>query len=80
MRFSWMAGTGLVLAAGAAAIVVADPNWIVAATADYDDDGKTDVLWRHRISGANELWSEANVKFRKVLTPVTNTAWQVMPR
>jgi hypothetical protein len=31
-------------------------NWAVAATADFDGDGKTDILWRHQLLGKNSLW------------------------
>ena len=32
---------------------VTDRRWVVAATGDYDGDGKTDILWRHVSDIAN---------------------------
>jgi hypothetical protein len=31
-------------------------HWAVAATDDFDGDGKSDILWRHRTLGKNSLW------------------------
>ncbi|MHC4421587.1 MAG: FG-GAP repeat domain-containing protein, partial [Planctomycetota bacterium] len=28
----------------------------IAATADFDDDGRSDILWRHVRKGKNSLW------------------------
>jgi hypothetical protein len=39
---------------------VADTNWIVAATADFNADGHTDVLWRNSVTGALALWALQN--------------------
>lgn len=33
-----------------------DPNWAIAATGDFDGNGKIDLLWRHRSTGAMGLW------------------------
>jgi len=35
---------------------VADTNWQVKAVADFDGDGKADILWRHAASGQNYLY------------------------
>jgi len=35
---------------------VADLNWEIAACADYDGDGKSDILWRNKVSGENYLY------------------------
>jgi hypothetical protein len=35
---------------------IGDPHWQVAAVADYDGDGKADILWRHGQSGQNYLY------------------------
>jgi ELWxxDGT repeat protein len=35
---------------------MADLNWQVAGTGDYDGDGKVDIVWRHGASGLNRLW------------------------
>jgi len=35
---------------------VADPEWKVRACADYNGDGKADVLWRHATTGENYFY------------------------
>jgi glucose/arabinose dehydrogenase len=35
---------------------VADQNWQVKGTGDYDGDGKADILWRHAVTGENYLY------------------------
>lgn len=33
-----------------------DPDWRIAGSADMNRDGRTDILWRHRGSGALRVW------------------------
>lgn len=35
---------------------VADTNWVVVATADYNKDGQPDLVWRHNLTGENAIW------------------------
>src|SRR3546814_7469900 len=42
----------------------ANLRWKIAAIGDYNGDGKSDVLWRHSVSGANSIWKSANVETR----------------
>lgn len=35
---------------------VLDLNWTIAATGDYDGDWKTDILWRHAVTGQNYIY------------------------
>jgi hypothetical protein len=35
---------------------VADTNWAVVGTDDFDGDGRCDILWRHRDTGENLMW------------------------
>ena len=34
---------------------VPDPDWKIVGTADFNSDGKPDILWRHT-SGDNYVW------------------------
>jgi hypothetical protein len=36
--------------------VLADPSWKIAGTSDFNQDEKTDILWRHVVSGENVIW------------------------
>ena len=33
-----------------------DTNWRVVSSRDFDGDGKTDLLWRHAVSGRLVVW------------------------
>src|SRR5262249_34923593 len=35
--------------------LASDVNWRIVALADFDGDGRADILWRHR-TGANAVW------------------------
>ena len=35
---------------------VADPNWQVVGTGDFDGDGKADILWRNSSTGQNYIY------------------------
>jgi hypothetical protein len=38
------------------ALILSDPNWKVTATADFDADGKADILWYNASQGQTALW------------------------
>jgi probable HAF family extracellular repeat protein len=53
----WMLdGLNLSSAALLSPPAVTDSNWLIAGFADYNGDGKTDVLWRHATNGAMAAW------------------------
>jgi hypothetical protein len=33
-----------------------DPTWILAGTADLNNDGKPDLLWRNPVTGENVVY------------------------
>jgi len=35
---------------------VPDGAWQVVGAGDFNADGKTDILWRHAVSGSNSIW------------------------
>jgi hypothetical protein len=59
---------------------VADVNWRVAAIADYDEDGKSDLVWRNLATGAMELWLMDGVSRRSVveMPTVGDSAWRTL--
>jgi hypothetical protein len=48
------------------------------AIADFDGDGRSDVPWRNRNTGANALWKSANATTVQAITTVTNLAWKIV--
>jgi hypothetical protein len=35
---------------------VANTNWVVAGTRDFDGDGRCDILWHYQVTGDNLMW------------------------
>lgn len=44
---------------------------------DFDDDGRSDLLWRHARTGTNTIWRSASATTRQAVFAVTNLDWQV---
>jgi hypothetical protein len=42
-----------------------------------DGDGKSDVLWRNRTTGANVIWKSADSRTQQVIARVADAAWTV---
>ena len=71
----WRSGTTQV-----AMPTVADTNWRVVGVGDFNGDGASDILWRHATNGGNGIWRSGDAATQTLLTPVSDPAWQVMPR
>jgi len=63
---------------------VANTSWRVAQVADFNGDGKVDILWRNQTSGQLYVWlmNGTTQSSGTLLTPssVANLAWQISPR
>jgi hypothetical protein len=35
---------------------VANTKWVVAGTRDFDGDGRSDILWHHKVTANNSMW------------------------
>lgn len=57
------------------ATVVGEPR---APRADFNGDGRSDVLWRHSTTGSNALWLSASSASAQALARVTNLAWRMV--
>lgn len=59
---------------------VGDVNARVVAIADYDHDGKSDLVWRNLLTGAMELWLMDGVTRRAVVAMPTvgDSAWRTL--
>jgi hypothetical protein len=60
---------------------LADVNWKMAGTGDFDQDGKPDIAWHHRVSGEAVLWfmNGSALQGGTFTSPpgLTDTQWQV---
>ncbi len=59
---------------------LADPNWQIAGTGQFNGDGKWDLLWRNSFSGRNVVWTMDGVNrlTGQFTTPDTQPPdWQV---
>lgn len=45
---------------------------------DFNKDGKSDLLWRHAGTGADQIWLSADKATIKGVTQVTSLAWKMM--
>jgi hypothetical protein len=56
LSLSYMAGSRQT---GSVTLAVTEPDssWRVVGTHDFSGDGRTDILWRHSVSGALRIWS-----------------------
>ena len=59
---------------------VADLSWRIVGVADFDGDGKSDILWRNAVSGQNYLYpmnGTAIMPNEGFIRTVVDPAWQV---
>ena len=69
--------TGAVIGGGNI-LPLADPNWQIQSTLDLNSDGRADILWFHRVSGAQQEWYLDDLK--QWIDPITGQQryrWQV---
>ena len=80
--YAWLMD-GLTQASGSytSPAFVASVDWQIRGLADFDRDGKTDILWWHRNTGSLYVWlmDGLTLKAGSYLTPdgAGNTQWQV---
>jgi hypothetical protein len=56
------------------------PAWIIADTADFNGDGKIDILWRNTATGQNVLWYMNGAEFSGsgTLPVVSDPNWKLV--
>jgi hypothetical protein len=59
---------------------VADTNWQIVGTGDFNSDGKTDILWRNKSTGQNVVWfmNGATYSSYAELMQVPDTNWEIV--
>ena len=70
---------GATITSSGPVFTLADPNWKVAGTGDYDGDGKVDLLWRNDVTGENHLWfmNGTALSSSGALFTLSDLAWNV---
>ncbi len=70
---------GVTLATSAFAPTVADHNWQIVAIADFNGDNRSDIYWRHAVTGRNDLWLMSGSTPSSVSTVYveSNTSWEI---
>jgi len=69
-----------VLLDGADVLPVADLNWQIVGTGDFDNDTYVDILWRNASTGSNVVWfmNGADWNSSAELLPVPDLSWQIV--
>ncbi len=59
---------------------VADLNWEIVATGDFNGDGKSDLFWRNKVSGGNIVWTIDGTSVSSIAqsSVVPDTNWKVV--
>src|SRR5262245_55405629 len=72
-------GTGILGTAGFPDWDTGDVNWWISAVADFNGDGKPDLLWRNYGNGRNVVWLLDGTTLVSVLElpPVQDVTWSL---
>jgi hypothetical protein len=60
---------------------LADTNWKIVGTGDFNGDGKVDILWRNYVAGGlNAVWymDGATILYGQYLVSLTDTDWEIV--
>ncbi|MBD2078274.1 DUF4347 domain-containing protein [Phormidium sp. FACHB-592] len=59
---------------------VADANWQIISTADFDRDGNADLLWRNQRTGENAIWqmNSTGLQSGYYLATIADLNWQLL--
>jgi hypothetical protein len=59
---------------------LADLNWQIISTADFNRDGNADILWRNQATGENAIWQMNSTGYQTgyFLTTVADLNWRLL--
>ncbi len=74
---------GLALSGYAYLPTVSDLAWTISGIADFNADGKPDILWRNALTGENTVWyltgeNGSTLSSYEYLPAVRDTAWNIV--
>jgi hypothetical protein len=69
-----------ILLGGADVMPVADLNWRIVGTGDFNNDAHVDILWRNISTGSNVVWfmNGAEWTASTELIPVADLSWKIV--
>ena len=75
----WQLNT-FTLQSGSYLPAVADANWQIITTADFNGDRTPDILWRNQATGENAIWQMNSTGYQTsyYLPPVADMNWQMI--
>jgi hypothetical protein len=70
---------GATIIGGALLAAVPDKNWAIVGVADFNGDGKPDIIWRNAATGQNTVWymNGSTTIGGASLAIVTDTNWKI---
>jgi hypothetical protein len=76
----WFMNGGAINSTNGIQGVAADPNWQVMAVADFNGDGKADILWRNGATGEVVVWFMDGSTLVTAISPgiVSDPTWQIV--
>ena len=59
---------------------IADVNWRISGTGDFNGDGYMDILWRHNTTGKNALWymNGSTIIATAYMITITDVNWKIV--
>jgi len=79
----WLMSYGNLLnGAGLPLRTIADTNWQIVGTGDFNADGTTDLVWRNSVTGVNSVWLMKNGDLLNgsglLLPDMADTNWKIV--
>ncbi len=70
---------GVTIASTSSLAAAPDPNWEMAATADFNGDGQDDIVWHNLATGQNVIWFMNGSTLLSVMSlpTVADRGWQI---
>src|SRR6266404_4279997 len=75
----WLMNGATMISSGVFMATVADLNWTIVGSGDYNGDGQADILWRNKSNGQNSIWlmNGASISSSVFMATVSDLNWTV---